>query len=82
MSSPALADLFDAHAEALALLALSWRSFGGCAAFSGPVQTLACFEDNSFVRSLLEEKGEGRRSVTSRSAEAMGAFILHVVGAD
>ena len=60
MSTIVLADLFDAHAQDLALLALSWRSFGGRAAFAGPVQTLACFEDNSFVRTLLEENGDGR----------------------
>ena len=60
MTAVVLADLFDAHANELALLALPWRSFGGLTAFAGVVQTLVCFEDNSFVRTLLEEKGEGR----------------------
>jgi len=60
MNAVVLADLFDAHAHDLALLALNWRSFGGRASFAGPVQTLACFEDNSFVRTLLEENGDGR----------------------
>ena len=80
MSSPALADLFDAHAEALALLALSWRSFGGRAAFSGPVQTLACFEDNSFVRSLLEEKGEGRVLLVDGGASMRCALLGDKLG--
>jgi regulator of ribonuclease activity A len=61
MSQPVvLADLFDAHEASLQLLALPWRSFGARASFAGPVQTLACFEDNTFVRTLLGDEGRGR----------------------
>lgn len=37
-----------------------FRSYGGCSAFAGPLLTVKCFEDNSRVRELAAEPGEGR----------------------
>jgi len=34
--------------------------FGGALDFAGPISTVKCHEDNSLVRSALEEPGEGR----------------------
>src|SRR3546814_12900001 len=53
-------DLSDDHGDALRVLAPILRGFGGREAFSGEVITLACFEDNSFVKSLAEEPGRDR----------------------
>lgn len=58
-------DLCDAHESLLAegslrVLAPLFRSYGAHAAFAGPVSTLRCFEDNSLVRTALEEAGHGR----------------------
>jgi regulator of ribonuclease activity A len=35
------------------------RLFGGRAAFSGPIRTVRCFEDNALVKQALSEPGEG-----------------------
>ena len=61
----ATTDLCDAHEASLAdgtLRALQpvFSAWGAVAAFSGPITTLRCFEDNSLVRSALEEPGQGR----------------------
>lgn len=58
-------DLCDANEAMLAdgslrVLAPLFRAWGGRPAFGGPVATLRCFEDNSLVRTLLEESGQGR----------------------
>lgn len=52
------ADLYDRLGEALQSLPLQLRSFGGRAAFSGPVRTVRCFEDNVVLKSVLETPGD------------------------
>ena len=37
-----------------------WRDFGGISAFSGPVSTVQCFEDNSLVKAAVDSPGLGR----------------------
>lgn len=74
-SAVVLADLFDAHEGSLHLLALPWRSFGGRASFGGPVQTLACFEDNTFVRTLLGDPGRGRVLLVDGGASLRCALL-------
>lgn len=54
------ADLCDAHEGEVRVVAPMFRSFGGRAAFSGPIATLKIFEDNSLVRTALEQPGNGR----------------------
>ncbi|MGE5468050.1 MAG: ribonuclease E activity regulator RraA [Ignavibacteria bacterium] len=54
------ADLCDANEESLHVVAPMFRSYGGRAAFSGPIATLKLFEDNGLVRGTLESPGEGR----------------------
>ncbi|MFP5462079.1 MAG: ribonuclease E activity regulator RraA [Gammaproteobacteria bacterium] len=61
----ATTDLCDANENLLAdgslrVLAPLFQSWGARTAFAGPVSTLRCFEDNSLVRTALEEPGEGR----------------------
>ncbi|MBW1638565.1 RraA family protein [Microbacterium resistens] len=53
------ADLYDRLGEALQSLPLQLRSFGGRAAFSGPVRTVRCFEDNVVLKSVLETPVDG-----------------------
>ena len=58
--SYAVTDLCDAHSDKIQVAEPMFADFGGVLAFSGPIRTLKCFEDNSFVRSELERPGEGR----------------------
>ncbi|MBI2388001.1 MAG: ribonuclease E activity regulator RraA [Deltaproteobacteria bacterium] len=55
----ATTDLCDARPDARAAEPL-FRDFGGQRAFAGAIATLAVFEDNSLVRTALEEPGQGR----------------------
>ena len=57
--SLATTDIADAHPEAQVCDPL-FQSWGGRAAFSGPISTLKVFEDNSLVRAAVEQPGEGR----------------------
>ena len=61
----ATADLCDSHEAMirngeLRVVAPMFRSFGGRETFSGRIATLKLFEDNSFVRTALEQAGDGR----------------------
>jgi regulator of ribonuclease activity A len=56
---PTLADLCDAHEDVIEVCHVAFRDFGGRAAFSGPIRTVRCFEDNALVRQALSEPGEG-----------------------
>lgn len=57
-------DLCDAHEASiggdLRVVVPMFRSYGGRAAFCGPIATLKLFEDNSLVRKALEQPGAGR----------------------
>jgi regulator of ribonuclease activity A len=54
------ADLYDEFGEQLRVASPVFGDFGGRDAFGGPIATVKVFEDNSLVRSALEEAGAGR----------------------
>ncbi len=56
----ATADLCDQHGDRVAVAAPLFRAYGARPRFAGPIATLECFEDNSLVRTMLEEAGAGR----------------------
>lgn len=53
-------DLSDAHGDALEVADPIFRDFGGRRAFFGPIATLKVHEDNTLVRTALEQPGHGR----------------------
>lgn len=53
-------DLCDQHGDAVRVLALPWRDFGGRASFHGQVSTVQAYHDNSRVREAVNEAGRGR----------------------
>lgn len=53
-------DLCDEFGERARIMTPIFSDYGGHRAFSGPVATVKCFEDNSLVRETLEQPGEGR----------------------
>ena len=55
----ATADIYDEFGEALQSLPLQLRSFGGRAAFDGPIRTIRCHEDNALVKTMLATPGDG-----------------------
>lgn len=72
-------DLCDAHEDAiggdLRIVAPMFRSYGGRAAFCGPVATLKLFEDNSLVRKALEQPGKGRVLVIDGGGSLRRALV-------
>jgi len=54
------ADLTDDHRDVVQVAEPMFRDFGGRKAFAGSVETIKTFEDNSLVRTALEEPGDGR----------------------
>ena len=54
------ADLWDEFTTHLSLLNLDLKHFGKKSSFAGQIETLKVFEDNTFVRKVLEKKGIGK----------------------
>ena len=54
------ADLCDEFSDQLEVCDPLFRPYGGHLRFAGPVATIKCFEDNSRVRDLVAERGDGR----------------------
>lgn len=52
-----------------------FRSYGGRAAFSGPIVTVRCFEDNSRVRELASTPGDGRVLVVDGQGSLKHALL-------
>lgn len=67
-------DLSDANPD-LRVLAAGFRSFGGKEAFSGQVVTVSCFEDNSLVKELSTQPGEGRVVVVDGGGSLRKALL-------
>ena len=72
-------DLCDEHkadtSGAFRVLPPAFRSFGGVTAFSGPVSTVKCFEDNSLVRAAVESPGQGRVLVVDGGGSLRRALV-------
>ena len=72
-------DLCDAHKAdttgAFRVLPPVFASFGGTAAFAGPVSTVKCFEDNSLVKAALDEPGQGRVLVVDGGGSLRRALV-------
>lgn len=54
------ADLYDRHPEQVQVATSGFCDYGGVYAFWGTIATVQCFEDNSLVRSSLEQPGQKR----------------------
>jgi len=53
-------DLSDEFAGSISACAPIFKDYGARRRFSGPIATIKCFEDNSRVRDLVAESGDGR----------------------
>jgi regulator of ribonuclease activity A len=54
-------DLCDQHIDRLNVAEpIGFKSFGGKHEFHGRIETVKCFEDNTFVRATLEKDGTGK----------------------
>ncbi|MCW8890256.1 MAG: ribonuclease E activity regulator RraA [Sedimenticola sp.] len=79
------ADIYDEFENDIQVCDPLFRDFGGHIRFSGPIQTIKCYEDNSLVRELLGQPGEGRVLVVDAGGSmrcAMLGDILAQKGVD
>lgn len=71
----ATADLSDEFGDELQACEPLFRDFGAARRFSGPIATIKCFEDNSFVRAAVAEPGHGRVLVVDAGASLRCAVL-------
>lgn len=69
------ADLCDQYSDELDVCEPLFRDYGGRRRFAGPVATIKCFEDNSRVRELVTEPGDGRVLVIDAGGSTRRAVL-------
>lgn len=81
----ATCDLCDAHKNDSSgdfrVLPPVFHDYGGVRKFCGPVVTVKCHEDNSFVKAALDEPGQGRVLVVDGGASLRRALVGGNIGA-
>jgi regulator of ribonuclease activity A len=82
----ATTDLCDAHEDKLAagtlrVLEPALRAYGRSGRFAGPAATLKLFEDNTLVRTALEQDGAGRVLVVDGGGSMRCALVGGNLGA-
>ena len=75
----ATADVLDEHGDDAAVCSLPLRSYGGRTAFSGPVATVRCDEDNVLVKQRVGEPGDGRVLVVDGDGSLRVALVGDIV---
>ena len=68
-------DLYDLHGDSARVISLPWSDFGGKAAFSGRAVTVKCFEDNSRIKELAENPGNGAVMVVDGGGSLRAALL-------
>lgn len=74
------ADLCDEFSDELEACEPLFLDFGGELRFAGPISTIKCFEDNSLVRDLTAEHGNGRVLVIDAGGSMRRAVVGDVLG--
>lgn len=77
MTLPSLktTDLSDEWGDKAQICAPLFRDYGGRTDFHGPIATVRCPDDNSKVRELLDEPGQGRVLVIEADASPRCAML-------
>ena len=75
------ADLCDEHGDQLQVCEPLFQAYGGKQAFSGPIGTVRCFEDNTLVKQAVESPGNGRVLVVDGGGSRRRALFGDRLGA-
>jgi regulator of ribonuclease activity A len=75
MSQFKTADLSDKCGEQASICTPIFRSYGGRNAFCGEIATVKCFEDNSLVKEMLSQPGDGRVLVVDAGGSSRCAML-------
>ncbi|MFD1545815.1 ribonuclease E activity regulator RraA [Nonomuraea guangzhouensis] len=73
------ADLYDEHGDRLDSCDLQLRQYGGRHAFSGPIVTVRCHQDNVLLKSALSEPGAGRVLVVDGGGSLHTALMGDII---
>jgi regulator of ribonuclease activity A len=74
------ADLCDDFSDEVEACEPLFLDFGGELRFAGPIATIKCFEDNSLVRELTGEPGNGRVLVIDAGGSMRRAVVGDLLG--
>jgi len=77
-----VADLCDQNEETAEVCLVQFRDYGARRAFSGPIRTVRCYEDNSLVKATLSEPGYGRVLVVDGAGSLRRALLGDMLAAD
>jgi regulator of ribonuclease activity A len=75
-------DLCDEHGSKARVLVVPFRDFGGKSTFAGVACTVKCFEDNSKIKELSSENGDGKILVVDGGASYRCALVGDIIGMD
>ena len=82
ISTPDLCDQYENQPEVgLRVLDAIFNNYGGVHQFSGKIVTIKCFEDNSVVKKLVDEPGEGRVIVMDGGGSLRRAILGDMLAA-
>jgi regulator of ribonuclease activity A len=73
---PSTSDLVDEQPDGVDVCELQFRQYGEVRQFNGRVRTVRCLEDNSLLRALLTEPGQGQVLVV----DGGGSFRTALLG--
>ncbi len=75
-----LPDLCDDHGDLVQVADPLFHDYGARRAFSGPITTIKCHEDNALVRATSETPGEGRVLVVDGGGSLRRALVGDKIG--
>lgn len=73
--APATADLVDEIGPEVRSCDTQFRQYGGRTAFSGPITTVRCYQDNALLKKILGETGNGGVLVIDGDASLHTALV-------
>ena len=75
------ADLYDQHESRVRVCEPLFSDFGGRRVFCGPAVTVKCFEDNTQIKAVLGEPGDGRVLVADAGGSLRCAMLGDLIAA-
>jgi len=75
-------DLCDEHGDHARVLQPIFQDLGGRPDFVGPALTVRCFEDNSRIKELSQQPGEGRVLVVDGGGSDRCALLGDIIAED
>lgn len=71
----ATADLYDDYGDRLESCVTQLNNYGGRLQFEGPIATLRTFEDNTVLKEMVHEPGDGKVLVVDAGASLRAAVL-------